>query len=62
MSEQILTHTKQAKGSKTLSCHRAHVLAEDLAISLLDIGRVCNDQDIKIVDCQLGCFGDKTGV
>ncbi|MCP4454504.1 MAG: hypothetical protein GY809_23860 [Planctomycetes bacterium] len=61
MSDQILKHTKQVKGPKTLSCHRAHVLAEDLAVSLRDIGDICDDRGIKIVDCQLGCFGDKTG-
>ncbi len=62
LSEQILKHTKQVKGSQTLSCHRAHVLAEDSAVSLKAIGSICNEQGIKIVNCQLGCFGDKTVV
>jgi hypothetical protein len=61
LTEQVLKHTKQDKDTQTLSCHRAHVLAEDLTVSLLEIGRVCDDQGIKIVNCQLGCFGDKTG-
>ncbi len=44
-------------GRKQLSCARAHVLAEDLAVTLVEIGRYCQAQDIKITDCQLGCFG-----
>jgi len=45
------------EGRKQLSCARAHVLAEDLGVTLAEIGRYCQAQDIKITDCQLGCFG-----
>lgn len=48
-------------GRKQLSCARAHVLAEDLGITLAEIGRYCQSQDIKITDCQLGCFGGGKG-
>ncbi|MBS1197179.1 MAG: hypothetical protein H6R18_964 [Proteobacteria bacterium] len=44
-------------GRKQLSCARAHVLAEDFGVTLAEIGRYCQSQDIKIIDCQLGCFG-----
>ncbi len=44
-------------GRKQLSCARAHVLAEDLKVTLAEIGRYCQARDIKITDCQLGCFG-----
>ena len=59
--EQVQKHATQIDDSLKISCHRAHVLAEDLAVSLQVIGSVCNGQGIKIVNCQLGCFGDKTG-
>ena len=62
LAKQVLKQARQANGSPRLSCHRAHVLAEDLAVSLQAIGSVCHEQGIKIVDCQLGCFGDKTRV
>jgi hypothetical protein len=58
---EVLKHAKQVEGPKTLSCHRAHVLAEDQAVSLQEIGSICNEQGVKIVNCQLGCFGDTTG-
>jgi len=61
LTEQVLKQTMQVDGQKKLSCHRAHVLAEDLAQSLQVIGSICQAQSIKIVNCQLGCFGDKTG-
>lgn len=48
-------------GRKQLSCARAHVLAEDLGVTLAEIGRYCQAQDIKITDCQLGCFGGGKG-
>jgi hypothetical protein len=60
LADKILKQTTQVDGLKKLSCHRAHVLAEDLAVSVKAIGSVCQEQGIKIVNCQLGCFGDKT--
>ncbi|MCF7974470.1 MAG: hypothetical protein K9N55_11685 [Phycisphaerae bacterium] len=61
LTEQVLKQATQVNGKKKLSCHRAHVLAEDLAVSLQAIGTICQAQGVKIVNCQLGCFGDKTG-
>jgi len=55
---EILKHTQEDGGLKKLSCHRAHVLAEDLAVPLADIGRICNDEGVRIMNCELGCFGD----
>ena len=59
--EKILDLAGQVAGPPKISCHRAHVLAEDLSVSLKVVGDICNDQGVKIVNCQLGCFGDKTG-
>ncbi len=61
LADQILKQTKQNHGRKKISCRRAHLLAEELAVSVKTIGRVCHQEGIKIVNCQLGCFGDKTG-
>ncbi len=61
LAQNVLKHATRANGLKKLSCHRAHVLAEDLSVSLKAIGSVCEAEGIKIVNCQLGCFGDKTG-
>ena len=58
LTEQVLKQTTQVNDKKKLSCHRAHVLSEDLAVSLQVIGDICQEQGVKIVNCQLGCFGD----
>lgn len=62
LTKQVLEYATQVDGPPRLSCHRAHVLAEESAVSLQVIGTICNEQGIKIVNCQLGCFGDATGV
>ena len=41
---------------KRLSCAEAFVLAQKYEAKLAEIGRICNDNDVKICKCQLGCF------
>jgi hypothetical protein len=43
-------------GKKKLSCAKAKKLSQEHAISLKEIGNICNRHGIKIVACQLGCF------
>lgn len=44
-------------GEKTkLSCSSAFQIASELDIKLGQIGKVCNEKNIRICDCQLGCF------
>ncbi|MBM3318038.1 MAG: hypothetical protein FJY75_09325 [Candidatus Eisenbacteria bacterium] len=40
-----------------LPCRAALALAAELGVSPARIGKVCNAHGIRIVDCQLGCFG-----
>ncbi len=40
-----------------LACRKALALADELDINPAQIGRVCNQHAIRIVNCQLGCFG-----
>ncbi len=44
-----------AKDSR-LTCEKAHQLAQELHVSLGEIGALCNAMNIKISACQLGCF------
>lgn len=41
-----------------LTCEEAHRIAEELAVSLALIGRLCNREEpkIRISRCLLGCF------
>ena len=39
-----------------LSCEKAFAIASEVDCSHAEVGRVCNEIDIKIAHCQLGCF------
>jgi len=60
MTEDVLNRIKDAAteidGQGKLPCKRAFQLAEELNLSLKDIGDICNAEGIKIIHCQLGCF------
>ncbi len=43
-----------------LACRDALSLASRLGVPPGLVGKVCNEEGIRIVDCQLGCFGRKT--
>ena len=42
-----------------LACHDALAVAARLGVVPARIGRVCDAHDVRIVDCQLGCFGKR---
>jgi hypothetical protein len=54
--EKIQEAVKNAAVSGRLSCEKAHELGTKLNVPLQEIGRVCNELNIRIKDCQLGCF------
>jgi len=60
MKEDFTNRIKDAAdeidGQRKLPCKRAFQLAEELNISLKEIGDICNNEDIRITHCQLGCF------
>ncbi|MFB0918777.1 MAG: hypothetical protein QMB63_06900 [Clostridiaceae bacterium] len=39
-----------------LSCEVAHELAKEHDLKLKDIGALCNEDNIRIFACELGCF------
>lgn len=43
-------------GRNTLSCAEAFRIAETFGADLMDVGQICNENQIKLVQCQLGCF------
>lgn len=43
-------------GTPTLRCADAFALAREFSLGVHSIGDLCNEEGIKIVDCQLGCF------
>ncbi len=39
-----------------LPCAKAFAIAAEFAVSNAEVGKICNEIDVKIVSCQLGCF------
>jgi hypothetical protein len=57
--ESILKLAANRAGSgdrKRLACAEAFALAEKFDTKIIEIGRICNEHDIRICKCQLGCF------
>ena len=52
----VLATSRQEDDSRELSCADAFQLAEAHGVTLITITRICNQQKIRISDCQLGCF------
>ncbi|MEI7883939.1 MAG: hypothetical protein WCI30_01140 [Clostridia bacterium] len=58
MEEQVevLTEIKKRLVNGKLMCADAHSLEREQAITLAEIGRLCEENKIKISACELGCF------
>jgi len=54
--DAVIRAAEKKKGSRKLSCVQAFELAERFGLSKFQIGRICNENNIKISNCQLGCF------
>jgi len=48
--------TFQKEDTRKLKCKDAFIIADRLNISVGAIGKYCNNNQIKICSCQLGCF------
>lgn len=48
--------TAERDGRVILRCSDAFRIADSLSADLAEIGRICNENGIRIVQCQLGCF------
>jgi len=47
---------QEIDGRKKLACAEAFELAQKFEVEVIEIGRICNQQNIRIRKCQLGCF------
>ena len=53
----VLEACEEKAGKKRLTCAVAFGLAKKHQVKIGKIGEICDEQGIKIVACQLGCFG-----
>jgi DNA-binding transcriptional MocR family regulator len=56
LTQEILDKVKEAAEDNRMSCPVARKLADDLGVANKTIGDACNELDIKIKNCSLGCF------
>ncbi len=56
MIREILSRSDGEGRHKTLSCKEAFAIAGEYGVDTAIIGRICNEQKIRITCCQLGCF------
>ncbi len=52
----VLERVQDSDGRKKLACAEALKLSQELRVGPVEIGRICNQQNIRICKCQLGCF------
>jgi hypothetical protein len=52
----VIGRAKEINGVKKLACAEAFKLAQQFKTEIIEIGRICNQQKIKICKCQLECF------
>jgi len=55
----VETESGAASGEGRLSCARALGIARRLGVDAGEVGSAANRLDVRIVDCQLGCFGSR---
>ena len=53
----VLEKAFEDDGKVKLSCESAFVLADRFDVLPAVIGGICNENDVRICHCQLGCFG-----
>jgi hypothetical protein len=57
MNEQAVKKEVEAAAQNgRLTCQEARALAERLGVPYSAVGQACNQLDIKIKACELGCF------
>ena len=54
--DAVVGRVQESGGVKRLSCAQAFELAKELEVKVIEIGHICNEQNIRICNCQLGCF------
>jgi len=56
LADAVLERAHESDGKKKLNCTEAFELAKELGVEIAEIGRTCNQHNVRICKCQLGCF------
>lgn len=52
----VLDRSREVDGRRILTCAQALGLASEFGVEPRQIGRICNQEKIRLGSCQLGCF------
>jgi len=56
MQEKIQEEVKKKSINGRITCPAARKIAEELSVSYKEVGMAADALNIKITDCELGCF------
>lgn len=56
IAEAIKSAARPVQGKLKLNCAAAFEIAARFEVTPATVGRICNQQNIRISNCQLGCF------
>lgn len=54
--EQLIIALRKASVNNRLGCEAARALSRELNVPVSEVGKICNELDIRITACELGCF------
>jgi hypothetical protein len=54
--EQVIARLEEAARDGLISCAAARKVAEDMQVPYRMIGTLCDELNLKIKACELGCF------
>lgn len=54
--EALVKVSEMDDGKHKIPCVVALQIANEFGVMPSEIGKICDDENIKIVECQLGCF------
>lgn len=56
IEEALTAKVIEKEGKKIIPCPAVLKIAETLNVPATEVGKICNEMKIKIMNCQLGCF------
>jgi len=56
LQQAVVAAAKELDGKQRLACAQALKLAAQHGVTPAEVGRVCDENGIRMRSCQLGCF------
>ncbi len=56
LAQVVLKRSQVVEGRRVLTCAQALSLAAELGVEPARIGQICDQENIRLGRCQLGCF------